>query len=140
MAYRYTTWEPSLETGHAIIDKQHKQLIRAVNSLFDAQRSGKGRKEIEQTMAFLVDYTIEHFADEEEFQVKYGYPDYLQHKKSHEEFKETVRELASKLHQSGPTVALISNACLAIGRWVVNHIKTEDLQMAAYIRNKEQSL
>ena len=140
MAYQYTTWSPDLETGHAAIDNQHKQWIAAVNALFEAHKSGKGRKEVEQTMAFLVDYTIKHFSDEEKLQQRYGYPEYPAHKQTHAEFKETARGMAGTLYRDASTEEAISDVCLTMGRWVVNHIKAEDFKMTAYIRSKERNV
>jgi len=136
MAYQYTTWTPDLETGHPVIDGQHRQWIAAVNELFDAHKNGRGRKEVERTMAFLIEYTNKHFNDEEGLQQKYGYAEHPAHKQIHADFKKKARELAGELYRSGPTEENINNVCVTIGRWVVNHIKTADLTMAAYIRSK----
>ena len=136
MAY---VWNPDLETGSVVIDNQHKQLIAAVNALFDAQQSGKGRQEVEKTMEFLVGYTVKHFADEEKLQEKHNYPEYLIHKQTHIDFKRVALELAKELSQNGPTDAFISKAYVTIGDWLVNHIKGDDFKMAAYVRSKEQA-
>jgi len=138
MAYQYATWTPDLITGHNIIDNQHQQLIIAVNNLFEAHRNGKGPKEVDRTMDFLVAYTIKHFNDEQALQEKYGYPEYPAHRQIHEEFKKTARELADALHRNGPTQEFVGHVCLTIGRWVVNHIKAEDFKMVSYLRSKEQ--
>ena len=47
-------------------------------------------KECDDIIEFLVNYTIEHFRDEEEYQKKVGYVDYEIHKKIHNNFKNTV--------------------------------------------------
>lgn len=39
MAY---IWNKDLETGNAMIDQQHKQLIQCINDLLDARSSVKG--------------------------------------------------------------------------------------------------
>ena len=137
MAYTYTKWDPALATGHDIIDNQHKQLITAVNELFEAHRSGKGRKEVERTMDFLVAYTIKHFSDEEKLQIKSEYPHHLAHKQLHDGFKGEAEELAAALRRNGPTEEFISHVCVTIGRWVINHIKSEDFTMAAHVRSRE---
>ncbi len=36
-------WTQDLETGNEIVDKQHKALIEAFNSLLDASMKGYGR-------------------------------------------------------------------------------------------------
>ena len=138
MAYTYTTWTPDLITGHELIDTQHRQWIKAVNDLFDAHRNGQGADEVEKVMTFLVDYTAKHFAEEEELQEKHKYPEYSGHHKIHVDFKGVVDGLASDLRLSGPTDELISHVCQTIGHWVVDHIKSSDMKMAAYIRTQEQ--
>ena len=138
MPYKYIPWNSALEIGHTLIDNQHKQLIITVNELFDAHSNNKGRQEVGRVMDFLVDYTIKHFDDEEELQREIGYPQYSEHKISHEKFKDTAQEMAEKLSQHGPTDDFISTVCTAIGLWVVDHIMNEDFQMAEYIPGQEQ--
>jgi hemerythrin len=133
MAYQ---WDSSLETGHEKIDNQHKQLIAALNNLIEASSTGKGDQEIFKTLDFLTGYTIKHFADEEKIQVEYDYPDYLVHKRYHDEFKVTVGEMTREIQKQGPTETLIGEVTGAIGAWLLNHIKGDDFRMAAYVKGK----
>lgn len=71
MAY---VWSKDLETGNAMIDSQHKELIEAINALLAACATGKGRAEVAKTTKFLYDYTSKHFGDEEALQLRYKYP------------------------------------------------------------------
>lgn len=130
-------WSKDLETGNPSIDSQHKQLIEAINSLLAACSSGKGRSEIEKTTKFLMDYTSKHFKDEEVLQMKYQYPDYVNHKKYHEGFKQVVRDLSTQLANEGPSVVLVGKVNSNIGGWLVNHIKREDVKLAAHIKSKQ---
>jgi hemerythrin len=133
MAY---LWDSSLETGHEKIDNQHKQLIAALNSLIEASAGGKGDVEIFKTLDFLTGYTIKHFSDEEKIQIEYEYPDYLIHKRYHDEFKVTVGEMTKQIQKEGPTEVLIGQVTNAIGSWLLNHIKGDDFRMAAYVKSK----
>jgi hemerythrin len=133
MAYQ---WDSSLETGHEKIDNQHKQLIAALNNLIAASAGGEGDVEIFKTLDFLTGYTIKHFSDEEKIQVEYDYPDYLIHKRYHDEFKVTVGEMTKQIQKEGPTEALIGEVTTAIGAWLLNHIKGDDFRMAAYVKSK----
>lgn len=128
------TWSKDLETGNALIDSQHKQLIEAINNLLAACSVGKGRAEMEKTTKFLYDYTSKHFSDEEKLQLQYRYPDYANHKKYHESFKQVVRELGDQLQKEGPTIALVGKVNQSIAGWLLNHIKREDVKVAAHIR------
>ena len=127
-------WSPELATGDPLIDTQHQQLFAAANALYDAHRSGKGRKEVEQTMVFLVDYTINHFVEEEMFMQTHDYPEYLAHKELHEAFKDVAQALMQKLFQDGPSDAFINEVYVAVGEWLLNHVRGEDLRIAAYIK------
>ena len=45
-----------LETGNAIIDGEHRELFRAVNTLLDACGQGQGRAALDPTIKFLLNY------------------------------------------------------------------------------------
>jgi hemerythrin len=133
MAYQ---WDASLETGHAKIDNQHKQLIEALNSIIEASQQGKGEEEIFKTLDFLTGYTVMHFSTEEKLQVQYDYPDYLVHKRYHDEFKVTVGDLTQRVIKEGPTEEMIALVTGTIGNWLLNHIKEDDFRMAACVKSK----
>jgi hemerythrin len=52
----------------------------------------------------------------------------------HDQFKVVASELAERLVQEGPSIALIAEVRSAAGDWLVNHIKGEDLKIAAHAR------
>ncbi|MDR2171509.1 MAG: bacteriohemerythrin [Planctomycetaceae bacterium] len=133
MAY---AWTKDLETGNSLIDTQHQQLITAINELLNACSSGQGKDVINKTLDFLENYTAKHFGDEEVLQIKYQYPDYLNHKSLHENFKKFVKELAIQIKKDGPTAGLISKVSFGVGDWLINHIKKEDTKVAGHIRSK----
>jgi hemerythrin len=135
MAYQ---WDSSLETGHEKIDNQHRQLIAALNSIIEASRDGRGSDEIFKTLDFLTGYTIMHFADEEKLQVQYDYPDYLIHKRYHNDFKVTIGKLTQRLVKEGPTEDMVHAVTTAVGDWLLNHIKGDDFRMAAYVKAKQE--
>jgi hemerythrin len=134
MAY---VWDKDLETGHELIDNQHKQLVRAVNDLQVANASGKAAEEIERTIDFLLGYTVKHFHDEEALQIEYGYPDYYEHVSYHREFKGQVAQLAGRLQEEGPTRELVDEISQHIGDWLLHHIKSDDLKMATYVQQED---
>jgi hemerythrin len=131
MAY---LWDSNLETGYELIDKQHKQLVKALNDLVEANQSGRGEQEVMQTLEFLTAYTIKHFSDEEALQVKFGYPEYLNHKRIHNDFKLAIKAFTERIIKEGPSVDLISEVSDSVGSWLLNHIKGDDFTMATFIK------
>jgi len=127
-------WDSTLETGFEKVDNQHKQLVSSLNALIDASHSDKGDKAVMDTMDFLTGYTIKHFADEEKLQKDYNYPDYLNHKRIHDEFKLTVKGLVDRVKAEGPNKTIMSEVTESLGAWLINHIKGDDFRMAAFVK------
>ncbi|MEG2787265.1 MAG: bacteriohemerythrin [Romboutsia sp.] len=135
MAYK---WTDELLTGNSQIDNEHKELIKAINDLLEACSKGKGRAELEKTVKFLSSYTKTHFAHEEVLQMKYRYPDYINHKKYHQHFISTVDDIQRKLMESGPSISLVGEINSKVATWIISHIKREDVKVAAHIRNNSK--
>ncbi|MDR3280977.1 MAG: hemerythrin family protein [Synergistaceae bacterium] len=131
MAYE---WNENLASGHEMIDGQHKQLIDALNKLVEACAQGEGRAQLGNTLEFLNAYIVKHFGDEEKIMDEYNYPDYLIHRGYHEGFKTAVRELTNNLLKFGPTDTLVGEVHSSVAGWLVNHIRSEDFKLVAYIK------
>jgi hemerythrin-like metal-binding protein len=134
-ASRHYVWDLSFATNNEHVDEQHRQLFAALNSLLDAVRLEKPEAEVKKALAFLGDYTDRHFSDEEAILLQHKFPDFARHKKVHEAFKKTVRDLDlnfKKLGGAGKVATWIENM---VGDWLTFHIKGMDLQWAAYIQD-----
>lgn len=133
MAYVFTK---DLETGVAQIDAQHKSLFDAMNQLADACSQGKGREVINKTLQFLNDYIVTHFNDEEKLQTTYGYTDRIQHKKYHEQFKASVKDMIAEYNKEGGSIVLVGEINKKVGMWLLNHIKREDVKLGTFLKEK----
>ena len=132
-------WDSSLETGYGKIDSQHKQLFEMVNKLIAAGSSGKGGDVVMEALDFLARYVIKHFSDEEQLQIDYEYPDYIDHKRKHDEFKVVVGELVQRLKTEGITEDLMEVVCNTIGSWLLEHIKGDDFRMASFVKDADNA-
>lgn len=120
-----------LETGNAVIDKEHRELIDAVNKLMDACSSGKGLDQVHKTSDFLNDYVKRHFAHEEQLQQQSGYPGFAAHKAFHEKYRQTLTDITSGFTSEasfGDLTKLNGHISLLIA-----HIKTEDKRLGAFL-------
>ena len=124
-----------LETGNAVIDREHRELFRAVNELLDSCGKGQGRAAMEPAIQFLIGYVDQPFSHEEQLQQESGYPGMPAHKAFHAGYKKTLREIAAKIPASGPSVADLGalNKHVAV---LVNHIRVEDKKLGAYLKQK----
>ena len=133
MAFSVTS---DLITGNDMIDSQHRQLFGAINDFQAANSSGQGKERVNATMKFLVEYTAKHFGDEEALQQKSGYPDQVNHKKLHEEFKSLVNDLSKQQQQDSASTMILTKLSNSLGNWFINHIMREDKRVAAHVRSQ----
>lgn len=129
--------DSTLETGHAKIDSQHRQIFAAYGDLAEALQGKKGRDEIGKTLEFLTGYVRMHFEMEEGLQLQSGYPDYQRHRRIHAEFKSTVDRLNGQFGRDGPSDEFIASVTRLVGDWLFNHVRGDDFRMAAFVKSKE---
>lgn len=122
-----------LETGHAMIDSEHRQLFQAVNQLLDACSQGKGRSQLEPTLDFLVSYVNQHFGDEEKLQTQTSYPGYPGHKQFHEGYKKELAAVVREIKEQGSTIAALSRLNQLVSQ-LVTHIRMEDKRLAQHVK------
>ena len=128
------TWKASLETGHAKIDDQHRSLVAAFNELHAAMKQGKGKDELGRTLAFVKNYTMEHFAMEEELMDRFGYPGAIEHKGIHGSLVSQVTELCHRFEEGRTSLTLPVMDFLE--GWLVDHIQGEDVRLAQFLKTR----
>ncbi|MBI5891748.1 MAG: bacteriohemerythrin [Nitrosomonadales bacterium] len=126
----YLHWSSDLDTGIEVIDKQHQRIIDYLNELNSANESGD-REATNRVLKELVDYTLTHFAFEEELQERAAYPFLKAHKRVHEIFTKRVAEFQRRA-AAGENVTPELLSMLKI--WLVNHIKGDDADYAESVK------
>lgn len=134
-------WKDKYEVGVELIDNQHKELFGRVEDFLKVVRSttlGEEKdKKVNETMEFMKAYVVEHFRDEEEYQLKIGYPDYEKHKQIHDNMVSFVLEVSEEYEKSGYNDALIQKFAGRLLTWLINHVAAEDQKIADYAAKKE---
>lgn len=126
----YLHWSSDLDTGIDVIDKQHRRIVDYLNELNTANENGD-QSVTNHVLGELVDYTLTHFAFEEELQEKANYPFLKAHKRVHEIFTRRIAEF-QKRAAAGENVAPELLSMLKI--WLVNHIKGDDADYAECVK------
>jgi len=127
-------WDSRLATGHGKIDEQHQALIEAFNRLHTAMKAGKGKDEVGGILVFLKDYTVNHFAMEQELMAKHRYPGEARHKEIHTDLVKQVAELVQRFQDGTATLTLpVMNF---LEDWLTKHIQGEDYRLAEYLRTQ----
>ena len=119
-------WRDSYSVGNDQMDNQHKQLVELVNDLFKVILD----KEIEISLSYevdkLIEYTQEHFKNEETLLEKAGYDFLDQHKATHEKLVKDVIVFKEQIEKG--TEGVSSELYTFLRAWLLNHILDEDMQ------------
>ncbi len=125
-------WTERLSVGIEQFDQEHKRLVAMVNELFDAVQAGRGKEALGAILDNLIDYTKTHFANEEHFLEKNGYPDLEAHRREHEALTRQVVDIQRKYH-SGATAMLSMEVMTFLKNWLVKHIQGSDKTYGGYM-------
>ncbi len=76
-------WTPELDIGVEAMNHEHRQILDAMNDVFDADAAGVSGPAMMAKIGKLADVTTRHFVDEERFMDQVGFPGREAHKSMH---------------------------------------------------------
>ncbi len=123
-------WQDDLDTGIEVIDTQHRRIVEMINQLHAAQ-GRSSRDGVSEVIAELVDYTMSHFAFEEELLEEAGYPFTAAHRRVHEVFIKRVSEYRMRFEAGEDVADDLKNL---LSRWLFNHIRNDDKAYSETVR------
>ena len=128
------TWNDNLSVGVKSIDLQHQELIRMINDLHDAMKTGKAKNVLGEIIGGLLIYTKTHFSTEERLLQQHDYTQLPQHKIEHEKFVREISDFKKDFDEGrlGLSIKIIT----FLKDWLLNHIKGTDQQYAAFFKSK----
>jgi hemerythrin len=127
-------WDNTFSVNVAEIDQQHQKLVALINNLNDAMKLGKGKDILVKIIDELTDYSGNHFAFEEKYFDKFGYPAAASHKLEHTNFVKKVTEFKNGFNSG--QVALTIEVMNFLRDWLKNHIQGIDKQYSSFFNEK----
>jgi len=121
-------WDPALETGMDLIDRQHHALFDQIRALIGLSKGDR----IQGTLEFLAACSAEHFGTEEYLHRMTNYPRAGEHLDMHNRFTSTFGELRAEYDASGQRHAIIKSLTRFLVTWLMDHIQVEDHQFTDY--------
>jgi hemerythrin len=126
-------WSEQYETGHPVIDAQHRMLISYINRLeVMSQRTGLTREDFEYFLhfvEFLEDYTLTHFNHEEKCMLRYRCPAHQDNVQAHKDFLDFYRGFGRRLGEKGCGPEVIRELYDFCSKWIRQHILKIDVQL-----------
>jgi len=126
------TWDDSLDIGVHDMNREHRDILDAMNAIYDATQAGKKGQPVIAMINHLGAVTARHFRDEEIFMAKIDYTDLENHKRVHTKLlKDFAMHQAAAVAADGvPTTEFFQFLRL----WLAAHIKCIDRKYADYSR------
>lgn len=123
-------FDAEFRLGIDAVDDEHIRLIDLLNEVHTLLSEGK-RDEARRVFGeTLSDYVDVHFANEERFMESIGFPQLEDHRKIHENFKRSFKELKPQIEQADDDA--FRKALTDAFSWIVTHIGKTDKKYAAY--------
>jgi hemerythrin-like metal-binding protein len=128
-------WTEDMSVGVKVIDDDHKKLIGMLNELNDGILADKTGASLEGVIEGLLRYTKYHFAREERFFAKTGYPGGAAHKAEHDLLARRVGNLQMRF-ETGQSRILSTEAMEFLKNWLTDHIMGSDQQYGPHLNAK----
>jgi len=124
-------WTESHRVNIAVFDQQHQQLFDTANELDQALREREGNAALDPILIRLIDYTLLHFAAEEDLMQQHEFPGYYSHRSQHEEFRQRIANFLVD-HKSGKPGVPVS-LLFYLQEWMKEHIAKTDKLYTPYL-------
>ena len=121
-------WNDTLATGHPVVDNDHKQLIKSLNELDEALKRGAGKEQVVAIIAFLNQYTREHFYREETYMTKVGCPSRIENCAAHAALIAKLDGWVKRL-ETGVNTSLVLEVYRETSQWIQGHILKVDCKL-----------
>ena len=128
----FFVWRQEFNLGVAELDSQHQQLVVMLSDLHDAMLEGEGSAVLGPVFSGLVDYTLSHFAAEEAWMHRLGYPGVVRHRLQHGELTDRVLELRARLDRGEGNLTV--DTLQFLRDWLSGHILATDQQLVPLFR------
>ena len=126
-------WINRLKFGIPVIDKVHEEMLNMLNSLIKAAIFGEFNK-LDKLVNELYDHTLnKHFKVEEDLMIKYGYPNYVEHKRVHEMYIEVLEEMKEYINR-GEYKEFLTDILLLLESYL-GYLEGEDHNTAIYLKS-----
>jgi len=129
-------WNDTFVVGIDEIDQQHRSIVEHFTRFSQAVQDGSGREILAEMAAFLADYAQLHFVTEERYMQMYDYPRIEEQRREHEDFTRDARELRNRIDEEGASRELAVALTGKMVRWVIQHIRNHDRDMANFVKER----
>lgn len=131
-------WQKNWECGQPVIDQEHRELVELCNRLIDDSLLQAGAGQMKQNFQLLLDHLSQHFEHEEQILNNLGYPLLKDHHAAHQALQNQFTELLAHFDRGDVDLTAVFN--LVMGRIIIGHLLTADIQFFNQIRESQRKI
>ena len=124
-------WKPSFTLGIASVDTEHRDMINTINSVYATLEDEHSELEVDRVLGEIHAQISAHFALEERLMRAAGYAEYAEHKNSHEQLLDQIRDLMDSF--SADPVAGRALLQDSLSNWFGLHFATFDARLHSHL-------
>ncbi|HAJ45318.1 MAG TPA: hypothetical protein DCL54_01905 [Alphaproteobacteria bacterium] len=125
-------WDAALDIGVEAMNEDHREILDVMNQIHDAHGRGQSGAVINLLVANLAEVCSAHFADEEAYMARIGYPGLASHKIIHQHLLGEYAKHAEAIKANGGRAN--DEFFGFLRRWLVAHIKGIDAKYGAHAK------
>lgn len=126
-------WRDEYSVGYSLIDEQHKELFRRINSFGEALWDGQGKELLAAHLRYLADYVVSHFQTEEGLMKDHQFPHYATHKPVHDAFVQEVSHVLGAIADgrldTATAISVFERSCT----WTRDHVRGMDQELGRFL-------
>ena len=123
-------WEPRFDVHVEEMNREHRDILAAMNAIYDAVEAGQKGPGVMAKIAKLGEVTTRHFADEEALMQRIGYPGFDTHLAIH---KKLLRDFGDHAARAAAADGVPSSDFFSFLRlWLTAHICCIDIKYGNY--------
>lgn len=126
-------WTADLDLGIDVIDSQHRRIVDYINEINDAIAQ-QDVTMVFDVMERLKDYTMDHFAFEEQLLKQAGYLLMEAHQQVHRRFEDRIAKYEESLLNGHDPFGVARRIRTALMAWLIQHIKQEDADYVPVVK------
>ena len=130
-------WNDEHSVNILKFDEEHKKIIDTINALTVAQQHNYTLDKVAEILNDIITYKKEHFKSEEDYMIKFKYPEYQSHKEEHVKFLERITFYHNRLILNDYIVENnIFDILKYFKQWIIDHIQTVDKKYTHFFNIK----
>jgi hemerythrin len=133
-----STWDSSMETGNAHMDRQHREIMALIDRLDALDAAAEGwESSAHEVLDSVMDLTVEHFITEEQLMAKVSYPADATERmlEQHEDFTAYARLRVLEFRSGNRSGLGLLPGFLRM--WLVEHEFGLDRELVSWMREND---